>query len=132
MKQVRVVAGLLVRPGPVFLAQQRLAGGPRGGLWELPGGKVEPGESEPDALRRELLEELGVEVAVGARLAESVHAYPDLHVALSLYRCTSFVGEPRPLQAQALTWGSARALAALPFGEADLPFLPLLAKVDAP
>lgn len=125
-KALRVVAGLLVRPGPRFLIQQRLPGGPRGSLWEFPGGKVEPGESDEAALARELAEELGCTVRVGARLGESHHRYPDLELVLVLYRCALLAGEPAPHSAQALAWCPADALSRVRFAEADVPLLPLL------
>ena len=126
MKRLRVVAALLVRPGPLFLAQRRPMGAARGGLWEFPGGKVEPGESEPAALAREIREELGCEIEVHERLATTSHAYPDLELELALYRCTLREGEPAAREGQLLRWGDANELAALSFAEADLPFLPLL------
>jgi 8-oxo-dGTP diphosphatase len=126
MKRLRVVAALLSRPGPLFLAQQRPMGAPRGGLWEFPGGKVEPGERDEDALQREIREELGCEVAVQECLAKTEHAYPDLSLELSLYRCTLNCGEPAAREGQLLRWGTAAELVSLPFAEADLPFLPLL------
>jgi 8-oxo-dGTP diphosphatase len=130
-KRLRVVAALLVRDGPRFLAQQRLPGGPRGSLWEFPGGKVEPGEDDRAALAREIREELGCEVEVGEELAVSEHTYPDLALTLALYRCALRSGEPVPTQAQAVRWGTADELTALPFAEADLPFLPLLRTIGA-
>ena len=126
MKRLQVVAALLVRPGPIFFAQQRPQAAARGGLWEFPGGKVEPGETEPAALARELFEELGCQVQVHALLARSTHAYPDLEVELGLYRCTLLDGEPAAREGQRLCWADAEALCTLPFAEADLPFLPLL------
>lgn len=126
MKRVRVVAALLVRPGPVFFAQRRPEGAARGGLWEFPGGKVEPTETEPEALVREIREELGCEIAVHEKLAEAEHAYPDLELTLALYRCTLISGEPVAREGQLVRWAGAEELAALPFAEADLPFLPHL------
>ena len=121
-----MVAALLRRDsgdGPLFLAQQRLPGGPRGLLWEFPGGKVEPGEDDAQALVRELREELGCEVSVGQQLAEVEHAYPDLALTLVLYGCLLLSGEPRPLSAHALAWEPLARLQRLPFCEADVPLL---------
>jgi 8-oxo-dGTP diphosphatase len=129
-RRLRVVAGLLVRPGPRVLIQQRLPGGPRGSLWEFPGGKVEPGESDADALARELREELGCTVRVEQKVGETDHRYPDLHLLLVLYRCTLEHGEPTPHSAQGLAWCLADQLEQVRFAEADLPFLPLLRDLD--
>lgn len=133
MKRLRVVAALLVRPGPQFMATQRPAGAARGGLWEFPGGKVEPGETDAQALVREIREELGCEIAVERFLAVSTHRYPELEVELALYQCRLVSGEPTPAphSAQALTWASSEELARLDFAEADLPFLPLLRDLRA-
>jgi len=123
LKRVRVVAAL-IRRGDEVLVQQRGPGGPRGLLWEFPGGKVEPGESEPAALARECLEEMGVAVVVGGKLAEVHHAYADLQVELLLYACTlTAAQEPQALHAHSLRWLTVGRLAELPFCEADGPFI---------
>lgn len=129
-RTVRVVAALISRPGDDsrFLVQQRLPGGSRGLLWEFPGGKVEPGESEPQALARECQEELDVRLQVGRRLWEGRHEYPDLTVELALYAAHLESGEPKTLGAQALAFLTPEQMLALPFCEADLP--PLQALVD--
>jgi 8-oxo-dGTP diphosphatase len=89
-----VVAAAIVRDGRVLAARRsappQLAGG-----WEFPGGKVEPGESDADALRRECAEELGVEVAVGRLLAEAAIRHG---LTLRVYRATLESGEPVAMQ----------------------------------
>lgn len=129
-RTVRVVAALISRPGDDsrFLVQQRLPGGSRGLLWEFPGGKVESGESEPQALVRECQEELDVRLHVGRRLWEGRHEYPDLTVDLALYAARLESGEPKTLGAQALAFLTPEQMLALPFCEADLP--PLRALVE--
>jgi 8-oxo-dGTP diphosphatase len=128
LKQVRVVAALIASPSAAFhfLVQQRLPDKSRPNLWEFPGGKVEPGETDAAALVRECREELAVELAVGERLWGTVHAYPDLTVALELYAATIQSGVPRPLGAAALRFCTPDQMKALPFCEADLPLLELL------
>jgi 8-oxo-dGTP diphosphatase len=130
-RRVLVVAALIEsseRPG-AYLVQQRLPGKSRALLWEFPGGKVEPGESEPQALWRECLEELGVRLEVGRRLWSCVHEYADLVVELVLYaaRIREGEGAPRALGAHALAWSTPAQMRALPFCEADLPLLEELA-----
>jgi 8-oxo-dGTP diphosphatase len=129
-RTVSVVAALISRPGDDrrFLVQQRLPGGSRGSLWEFPGGKVEPGETEPQALVRECQEELAVRLAVGRRLWAGRHEYPDLTVDLALYAARLEEGEPRTLGAQALAFLTPEEMLELPFCEADLP--PLRALVQ--
>jgi len=127
VRRVRVVAAV-VRRGREILVSRRHAEADRGGQWEFPGGKVEPGESEPEALRREIAEELGCEVEVGALVVRHRHRYPDLEVELAFYACRLRPGaEPRPLGVAALEWAGDDALGGYDFCEADLPVLPLLA-----
>jgi 8-oxo-dGTP diphosphatase len=122
-RTVRVVAALIPQPGDDsrFLVQQRLPGGSRGLLWEFPGGKVEPGESEPEALARECQEELDVRLRVGKRLWAGTHEYPDLTVELVLYAARLESGEPKTLGANALAYLTPAEMRALPFCEADIP-----------
>ncbi|MFL5318422.1 MAG: (deoxy)nucleoside triphosphate pyrophosphohydrolase [Myxococcaceae bacterium] len=124
-KQVRVVAALIPDPeNPSrFLVQQRLPGKSRPLLWEFPGGKVEAGETDEQALVRECREELAVELKVGALRWETVHGYPDLVVALALYSADLVSGTPQPLSCHALRYATPKEMQALPFCEADLPLL---------
>jgi 8-oxo-dGTP diphosphatase len=124
-RTVRVVAALLPHPedGSRFLVQQRLPGGSRALLWEFPGGKVEPGETDEAALARECREELDVALEVGRRLWEGQHTYPDLTVELVLYATRLVSGEPRPLGAHALKFLTPAEMGTLPFCEADIPLL---------
>ncbi|MEY2668695.1 MAG: hypothetical protein RJA59_1333, partial [Pseudomonadota bacterium] len=87
MKRVLVVAAVIRRDGRI-LVTRRHPHADRGGQWEFPGGKVEPGEDEAAALVREIREELDCEVTVGALLARTTHRYPDLEVELAFYACT--------------------------------------------
>lgn len=126
-RRVRVVAALLERGGRL-LVQRRPSHGPRGDLWEFPGGKREAGESDETALARECQEELGVQVTVEGLLWETEHAYPDLVVSLALYRCRLIGGEPAGAVGQALEWAPRSNLRDYPFCEADLPVVRLLAQ----
>ena len=124
--RVRVVAALIRRGGSV-LVQQRREGSARALLWEFPGGKPEPGESDQAGLKRECREELGVEVAVGREVARTLHAYPDLEVELVLYSATIVEGEPRALHAAQLAFAPVASLPGLRFCEADVPFVERIA-----
>lgn len=93
----RVVAALIFE-GERFMICQRPAHKARGLLWEFVGGKVEPGESGEDALKRECREELGVEIEVGKVYMELLHRYPDITVHLTLYRAAIVAGTPRLLE----------------------------------
>jgi 8-oxo-dGTP diphosphatase len=124
-----VVAALIAgdRPG-VYLVQQRLPGGSRALLWEFPGGKVEPGETDAQALARECVEELDVVLEVGPELWRTTHRYPDLSVELVLLGARIREGTPRPLGAHTLAWMAPEQMKAHPFCEADLPLLEALEK----
>jgi 8-oxo-dGTP diphosphatase len=120
------VAGALFDGEGRVLIAQRPAGKALAGRWEFPGGKVNVGESEHAALRRELREELGVEVLAARPFMRLAHAYADRDVELSLWIVRRFAGEPRSLDAQALKWVSPAALAAEDILEADQPFITAL------
>jgi 8-oxo-dGTP diphosphatase len=122
---VRVVAALIPQAGDPsrYLVQQRLPGGSRALLWEFPGGKVECGETDAQALARECREELDVELQVGRKLWEGRHTYPDLTVELVLYAATVVAGAPKPLGANALEFRTPVEMQTLPFCEADIPLL---------
>jgi 8-oxo-dGTP diphosphatase len=117
-----VVAGALITGGALLVAQRRrppeLAG-----LWELPGGKVAPGETEIQALARELREELGVEVDVGERLGDDV---PSGAVLLRAYQVSMTGGELHPHDHTALRWVRGAQLDELPWVPADRAWLPEL------
>jgi 8-oxo-dGTP diphosphatase len=131
--KVRVVAALIQDPQypQRYLVQQRLPGGSRGSLWEFPGGKVEPRESDQAALIRECREELGVELTVGSDQWRGTHHYRDLRVELVLYAATIRAGVPRPLRAQQLRYLSPKEMAELPFCEADLPLIEALSTAES-
>jgi 8-oxo-dGTP diphosphatase len=117
----------VIRRDACTLVSRRPDRGPRGGRWEFPGGKVEPGEAEADALRREIAEELGCRVEVGLLLVRHRHAYPDGEVELAFYACTLPAGEePRCVGVAQLDWAPFGTLERYDFLEADLAVLPLL------
>jgi 8-oxo-dGTP diphosphatase len=125
VREIRVVAALIADDGspPRFLVQQRPPDKSRALLWEFPGGKVEPGETDAAALAREAREELDVGIAVGGLCHETTHAYPDLVVTLALYAARILEGMPKPLACHALRFATPDEMSALPFCEADLPLL---------
>ncbi len=125
---MRVVAALIRGQADAsrYLVQQRLPNKSRANLWEFPGGKVERGESDAQALVRECREELEVVIETGRKLWSTTHAYADFTVELHLYLATIVSGEPRCLDAQALRFCTPGEMQALPFCEADLPLLKLL------
>lgn len=119
---VEVAAGLIVRDGKILIAQ-RLAHVHLGGLWEFPGGKRKPGESFEACLMREVMEELGLTIAVDEQVASAEHHDAERQVRLRFYRCTILAGEPRPLGCEACRWVVPEEIAAYSFPPADLPLV---------
>ncbi|MCK9510270.1 MAG: Nudix family hydrolase [Pigmentiphaga sp.] len=99
-----VAAGLVLDADGCLLLGQRPEGKSYAGWWELPGGKLEPGETPMQALHRELHEELGIEVTEATPWVTYVHEYPHATVRLAFCRVTGWRGEPRGLENQALRW----------------------------
>ncbi|MFA4912455.1 MAG: Nudix family hydrolase [Burkholderiaceae bacterium] len=103
-KIVDVAAGVILRPDGKLLLGQRPVGKPWSGWWELPGGKLEPGETVAQALARELKEEIGIDVQHSRPWVTYVHAYPEKTVRLAFHQVTRWAGEPQGLESQALQW----------------------------
>ncbi len=124
---IEVSAGLVFRAGQLLITQ-RPAGGHLAGLWEFPGGKRESDESFADCLRRELREELGVEVKVHELLETITHAYPEKTVHLRFFRCTltDAHAEPKAIGCQAVAWVTRKTLADYEFPAADARLLKML------
>ena len=125
-----VAAALADGEGRVLL-QKRAPGRSMAGLWEFPGGKVEPDERPEAALARELEEELGISVDT-ADLSPAAFASADnggRHMLLLLYLCREWRGEPRALDAEALAWVRPADMRALPMPPADEPLIPLLERL---
>jgi 8-oxo-dGTP diphosphatase len=102
---IHAVIGLLKREDKILVARRPI-GKPYSGYWEFPGGKIEPNESSEAALKRELAEELGVQVAIAKHCFTHTHAYPDKTVHLDVWLVESFFGVPHPRENQPLRWAN--------------------------
>jgi 8-oxo-dGTP diphosphatase len=123
-----VVAAALIEPSGRVLLQQRAPGRAMAGLWEFPGGKVEPGETPEIALARELEEELGIAVETGDLIPACFASAPvgERHMVLLLYLCRRWHGTPRALDASGLRWEHVPDMHALAMPPADAPLIALL------
>jgi 8-oxo-dGTP diphosphatase len=128
VKLLLVVACALIDADNRVLVTQRPEGKALAGLWEFPGGKLEPGERPEPALIRELHEELGITVkeACLAPLTFASYAYPDFHLLMPLYVCRRWEGTPSSQEAQALKWVRPGKLRDLAMPPADEPLIPPL------
>lgn len=118
-----VVCGVIVNSEGQFLACLRPDGKHLGGLWEFPGGKVDPGESAESALVRELREELAVEVEVGLPLGPVVWSYGERVIRLLPFYCRILSGQLEAIEHQELRWCAAGNFADLVWADADVPIL---------
>lgn len=125
---VLVAACALIDPDGRVLIAQRPEGKPMAGLWEFPGGKVEPGETPEETVIRELHEELGVETKVTclAPLTFASHAYEDFHLLMPLFVCRRYWGIPQPREGQLFKWVRPLKLRDYPMLPADTPLIPFL------
>jgi 8-oxo-dGTP diphosphatase len=121
--RIEVAAGVLRDHRGRVLVGQRVARDLYYGKWEFPGGKLEPGESPEQALKRELQEELGIEIAGAEPLIQISHDYPDRKVRLNVLEVTSYSGRPRGREGQAVKWIEPTELSTLDFLEANKPIM---------
>jgi 8-oxo-dGTP diphosphatase len=126
LPEIRVVAGALFDAHGRVLIAQRPPGSHMAGRWEFPGGKIDAGETELQALGRELAEELGVRLLGAEHMLELTHDYPERRVILSMWTVTGYEGAPSSLDGQALKWVSPVELAGEDLLEADRPIVSAL------
>ena len=122
LKKIRVVAGAIFREDQLLVAKRSLMmSSPM--LWELPGGKVEVGESDQAALQRELQEELGIDVLVQDFLAKSIIQVQSKEIEMYVYRCVIQQGEPIAKEHAKLGWVDSETLSSLRWAPADIPLI---------
>jgi len=126
MNHFDVAAGILCDSSGRVLIAERLGGGPFHGMWEFPGGKIGPDETAPEALSRELAEELGIEVTVCARFMNLRHEYDDRTVTIEFFIVSAWNSEPVGREGQALRWVEREQLDAVDLLPADEPVIAAL------
>ena len=118
VRSIRVVAAVIEKDGR-YLVTQRRATAVLPLLWEFPGGKVEPEESDADALKREVRHRLGVEIEVRGLMNFVSHEYEKYNLELYLYECGLESGDPQPLKVRDFRWVSSGEFDSIPFTPAD-------------
>ncbi len=128
MKILLVSAVALIDPDGRVLLAQRPPGKSMAGLWEFPGGKVDPGETPEVALIRELQEELGINTwkSCLAPLTFASHTYDDFHLLMPLFACRKWDGQPIAQEGQVLKWVRPKEMKNYPMPPADVPLIPIL------
>ena len=130
LRVLDVVVGLIDDGAGRWLVNCRPAGTPLAGFWEFPGGKRQPGETPLAALKRELDEELGIEVLEATQALELVHDYPDKRVRLDVWRVLKYRGAVTAREHQPLRWVTEQELRSLPLLDADWPIVERLAVLE--
>lgn len=125
MKEIKVVCGNIYHQNKIFIARRKEGKG-FAGKWEFPGGKVEDGESEQDALKRELLEELGMKVTVGVNLGSNTHQYQTFAVRLIAYTCDFIEASYIMTDHDEYKWVETKNLNEFDFTDADIPLIDLI------
>ncbi len=113
--------------GQILIARRRPEG-PMGGLWEFPGGKIEPGETIEECIKREISEELGIEIEVGEHLIAVDHTYNHLRVTLRVHHCRCLQGIPQPIECDEVRWVSLHELEQFAFPKANANIIKALQK----
>jgi len=98
-----------------ILIDRRRPEGLLGGLWEFPGGKIEPGETIEDCIKREIKEELGIGIEVGEHLITIDHTYTHLRVSLTVHHCRYLTGDPMPIECDEIRWVTLAEIDQFPF-----------------
>ncbi len=109
-----------------ILIDRRKKGGEMGGLWEFPGGKVEPGETIAECILREIKEELDIAISVGDRLTTITHDYKTFRVTLYVHDCEYISGQPKPIECEEIRWVEPLQMNQYQFPQANAQIINLL------
>ncbi|HHP7230966.1 MAG TPA: 8-oxo-dGTP diphosphatase MutT [Xenococcaceae cyanobacterium] len=115
-----------------ILIDRRRQSGEMGGLWEFPGGKIEPNETVEECIRREIKEELGIEVAVGDRLVTIDHNYTTFNLTLFVHHCQYLSGEPQTIECDEVRWVTLEEIEQYTFPQANTKIIDMLKRQEMP
>jgi 8-oxo-dGTP diphosphatase len=122
----RIGAAIIWNQSGQVLIDKRKAGGAMGGLWEFPGGKIEPGETVAECIIREIREELAIEITVGEHLISIEHIYATFQITLIAHHCQHISGTPQPIESDEIRWVNVGDLAGYQFPAANLAIIEAL------
>lgn len=129
---IHVVAGIICNAQQEILVALRPKHALQGNLWEFPGGKIEPSETPLLALRRELEEEIGIQLLEAHFFAQTTHEYPERLVNLEVWWVDSFTGKPHGREGQEIRWLRLATLLTLDFPAANLPIIQAIQQLQIP
>ena len=127
ISSIKVSAAVIFNKGQIYI-QKRKTEGLMGGLWEFPGGKIEPGETEKECLRREIKEELGLRIRIGEKIMTHHHSYTRFRVTLNVFNCHIHSGTLSPSACEEWKWVNPQELNQFPFPAANIKVIDLLNK----
>ena len=125
-RKIEVVAAVIFDENKILVSQRD--GGDMAGRWEFPGGKIETGETHEQALKREIMEELGIIISVDSFLLTIEYDYPEFHLVMHCYQCAILFGAPRLLTHSAVKWISPQELDSIDWLPADIQVVDYLKK----
>ncbi|HAC62765.1 MAG TPA: 8-oxo-dGTP diphosphatase MutT [Cyanothece sp. UBA12306] len=124
----KIGVGVIYNNEEKILIDRRLEQGLLGGLWEFPGGKIEANETVEDCIKREILEEIAIEIAVKEHLITLEHTYSHFKVTLIVHRCRHLSGEPQPIECQEIRWVTLDEIDNFTFPQANSKIIEVLRK----
>ncbi|MEL4897001.1 8-oxo-dGTP diphosphatase MutT [Crocosphaera sp. Alani8] len=126
----KIGVAVIYNDAGLILIDRRLDKGSLGGLWEFPGGKIEQGETVEDCIKREIKEEIDIEIEVGENLVNLNHDYTDFKVTLYVHICRYLTGEPKPIECQEIRWVRLEEIEQFSFPKANAKIIEMLKNLN--
>lgn len=128
LPQKRIGVAVIRNNRQEILIDRRQDEGLMGGMWEFPGGKIEAGETVAACIKREILEELGIDIEVGEHLITVDHTYSNFHITLIVHHCRHLAGEPQPIECEEIRWVALEEIEQFTFPKANSKIIAALRK----